>query len=313
MDLFCWDLDRTYLDTDIHSVRGMIRSAIEPASAKRAIPGAAALLRGLTSRAEDAHVAILSGSPTQMRDVIEEKLALDGIRFDQLVLKDNLGNLRRGRFRALRGQLGYKLPQLLRMYAELGQLDRAVLFGDDSEVDALVYMTFGEIAAGRLEPATITRLLELGGAYPDQIHDTLRHIHANPPADILHRAFIHVDQGVPMNTFRLLGPKIVAVFSWFQAALLLARDGLISHRSLRRTLDACEHLDHISPEGAASLVQDLVRRGLITADDAMEVARLAIPHRLGAIQRAVSYLGPLEEHPTGAPDLFGFLRTVQAE
>ena len=48
-----------------------------------------------------------------MRSVLEEKLKLDGVVFDELVLKDNVGNLLRGRFRALRGQVGYKLPALL--------------------------------------------------------------------------------------------------------------------------------------------------------------------------------------------------------
>ncbi len=48
-----------------------------------------------------------------MRAVLEEKLKLDGVEWDELVLKDNVRNLLRGRFRALRGQVGYKLPVLL--------------------------------------------------------------------------------------------------------------------------------------------------------------------------------------------------------
>ena len=39
--VYRWDLDRTYLDTDIRSVRGMVRAALEQASEKRTIPGAA--------------------------------------------------------------------------------------------------------------------------------------------------------------------------------------------------------------------------------------------------------------------------------
>ncbi len=101
MHVYRWDLDRTYLDTAIDSVRGLIRSAFEDASDKRALPGATALLRGLVDARTDSQVCILSGSPLQMRPVLEEKLSLDGIRFHKLILKDNLGNLRRGRLRAL--------------------------------------------------------------------------------------------------------------------------------------------------------------------------------------------------------------------
>jgi hypothetical protein len=53
-----------------------------------------------------------------MRAVLTEKLKLDGVEFDELVLKDNLRNLVRGRFKALRGQVGYKLPVLLESRAQ---------------------------------------------------------------------------------------------------------------------------------------------------------------------------------------------------
>ncbi len=116
MYVYRWDLDKTYLQTDFHSVRGLLRSAMESPEAKRNVPGSAALMRALSAgvEARPSRVVIVSGSPTQMREVLEKKLQLDGVRYDTLTLKDNLGNLKRGRFRAIRGQFGYKLPCLLR-------------------------------------------------------------------------------------------------------------------------------------------------------------------------------------------------------
>src|SRR6187551_2237479 len=139
MRVYRWDLDKTYLQTDIDSMRGLLRSAVEPARSKRAVPGAAALLRELARERPGwrPRVVILSGSPTQMRSVLEEKLRMDGVRFDEFILKDNLGNLKRGRLRAVRGQFGYKLPQLLAGRVGLGAAVRETLFGDDAEVDAL--------------------------------------------------------------------------------------------------------------------------------------------------------------------------------
>ena len=107
MHIFRWDLDRTYLDTDIHSGRGLIRTALEGAAQKRALPGSAALIRGLLRTDPSAKVFVLSGSPTQMREVLVRKLALDGVRFERLVLKDNLSNIRRGRLSAVRGQVAH--------------------------------------------------------------------------------------------------------------------------------------------------------------------------------------------------------------
>ncbi len=110
--VFRWDLDKTYLRTEFDSVRDLIKSAIETAADKQAYPGATAMLRTL-SNTDGYKVCIVSGSPTQMRTVLAAKLALDGVTYDEFVLKDNLRNILRGRFRALRAQIPYKLPALL--------------------------------------------------------------------------------------------------------------------------------------------------------------------------------------------------------
>jgi len=97
---FRWDLDKTYLRTEFDSLRDLAKNAIETASDKQAYPGATALLRALR---QDGHrICIVSGSPTQMRQVLAAKLALDGVEYDEFVLKHNLRNLLKGRFRALK-------------------------------------------------------------------------------------------------------------------------------------------------------------------------------------------------------------------
>src|SRR5215208_2493437 len=108
---FRWDLDKTYLRTEFDSIVDLAKSAIETAADKQAFPGATALLRALK---QDGHrICIVSGSPTQMRQVLAAKLALDGIEYDEFVLKNNLKNILRGRFRALRPPILYKLPAML--------------------------------------------------------------------------------------------------------------------------------------------------------------------------------------------------------
>ena len=109
---FRWDLDKTYLRTEFDSLNDLAKSAIETAADKQAFPGATAMLRAL--RQDDHRICIVSGSPTQMRQVLAAKLALDGIEYDEFVLKNNLKNILRGRFRALRAQIPYKLPAMLR-------------------------------------------------------------------------------------------------------------------------------------------------------------------------------------------------------
>lgn len=271
MHIYRWDLDRTYLDTDIHSVRGLIRTAMETAEEKRTVPGAPALLRGLVDHNPTARVAILSGSPTQMREVLQEKLALDGIRVDSLVLKDNLRNLRRGRFRAIRGQLGYKLPQLLSLRLGHPHDAQETLFGDDSEVDALAYTLYADAISGRIEEPELRRIMRLGDAYQDQIDHAIRSLRRIPKNDAVEDVFIHVGRGLQLDAFDALGALVVPVFSWFQAALVLVHRGRLPSTAAEAVVRACRARGSGHPRAFVGLAQDVVRRGLCPAEVVTEV------------------------------------------
>src|SRR5215472_3506287 len=86
--IYRWDLDKTYLQTEFDTFRQLVRTALQRAHEKVAVPGAAALIRELSAGGET-QLCIISGSPTQMRGVLERKLKLDGVTWDELVLKDN--------------------------------------------------------------------------------------------------------------------------------------------------------------------------------------------------------------------------------
>ncbi|MCB9758822.1 MAG: hypothetical protein H6739_03200 [Alphaproteobacteria bacterium] len=301
MYVYRWDLDKTYLDTDFDSIRGLIRSATEPAHEKRNVPGSGALMRSL-SRHPNARIIILSGSPTQMRDVLAEKLRLDGVRYDELHLKDNLGNLKRGRFRAVRGQFGYKLPMLLRGRLGLGPAVRETLFGDDAEVDALVYSVFADAIAGRLRPSEVSRIMEAAGSYPDRIAEALEVLDRLGTSDAVDRVFIHLDRGVPTARFAPLGSRVVPVFSWFQAALVLHDLGRLD---VSGVIEVAREVVDRSPTGARGLanhLQDIVRRGYapITLVDRLAQAGWtddAVPDFLPLARRRIDALHGLAVAP----------------
>jgi len=305
MHIYRWDLDKTYLDTDFGSLRGLVRAATEKASQKRAVPGAPSLLRGLSAD-EAARIFILSGSPTQMRDVLEEKLRIDGVRFESLILKDNLGNLRRGRFRAIRGQFGYKLPALLASRREVDVGFRETLFGDDAEVDALIYSVYGDACSGRLSAAQVSRILEAAGAYPDRIEIAMEAMAGLEVGDaVVEDIFIHLEQGSPPRRFAALGPRVVPVFSWWQAALVLHERGRLDSGALRAVMDEVAEAEGLAPWGLAGLAQDLVRRGHATAAmlDGLDgevatlsrqaLSRLPAPAPVPASEDVADYVGLL--------------------
>ena len=314
MHIYRWDLDRTYLDTDIHSVAGMLRSALESAADKRNITGADALLRALVRQDPNAKVSILSGSPTQMRDVLSEKLARDGIPFDSLVLKDNLRNLRRGRFRALRAQVGYKLPALLAQ--RIGELPGSTesLFGDDAEVDAAIYCLYAECCAGRIDSAQLTRILRAGGAYDDQLDHALRSFARLRTEEAVVEIFIRVDRGIPLRLFERLGPLVVVVFSWFQAALCLAERGRVSPQGVLAV--AARTTERVGTSGLAALAQDAVRRRIVSSEFLRDelLRRPDFSALRPELERALDWLGPV---PAPAPieartDVEGFLEQIAA-
>jgi hypothetical protein len=266
---FRWDLDKTYLRTEFDSLGDLVKSAIETASDKQAYPGATALLRAL--RQEGNRICIVSGSPTQMRQVLAAKLALDGVEYDEFVLKNNLKNLLRGRFRALRAQIPYKLPAMLR--SRIGAAaDAETLFGDDAEADAIIYCLYADLIAERVSLADLERVLVASRAYDDDIGRILALAREVPKHDAVRRLFIHLDRRSPPLGFRRFGPRLVPVFNYFQTALVLYEDRVLSARQV--IFVALEMLDSRQYElgHLATSVQDIIRRGSVSRESGLQLA-----------------------------------------
>jgi hypothetical protein len=266
---FRWDLDKTYLRTEFDSLRDLAKNAIETASDKQAYPGATALLRALR---QDGHrICIVSGSPTQMRQVLAAKLALDGVEYDEFVLKNNLKNILRGRFRALRAQIPFKLPAMLR--SRIGaSADAETLFGDDAEADAIIYCLYADLIADRVTLADLERVLVASRAYDDDASRILDLARQVPRHDAVRRMFIHLDRRSPPLGFRRFGPRLVPVFNYFQAALVLYEDRVLSARQV--IFVALEMLDSKQYEIShlATSIQDIIRRGRVTRETALQLS-----------------------------------------
>lgn len=267
--VFRWDLDKTYLRTEFDSFGDLVKSAIETAADKQAYPGATALLRAL--KQDGNRICIVSGSPTQMRQVLAAKLTLDGVEYDEFVLKNNLKNILRGRFRSLRAQIPYKLPAMLR--SRIGATaETETLFGDDAEADAIIYCLYADLVAGRVSLADLERVLTASRAYEDDAAMILQLARDVPKGNAVRRLFIHLDRRSAPLTFRRFGPRLVPVFNYFQAALVLYADHVLSARQV--IFVALEMLDSGQYElgNLATSVQDVIRRRLIAPEVGLQLA-----------------------------------------
>jgi hypothetical protein len=234
-----WDLDKTYLRTDFDTVRDLVRTAFESAEKKRTNPGASTLLREMVRAGVSVH--ILSGSPEQMRRKLEDKLRLDGIQWDSFTLKPNLQNLLRLRFRAMRDQLGYKLPALLRARRlatppppDDPGLRRETLFGDDAEADAFVYSLYADVLEGRVGDELLGEICARGRIYPDVMEglvDDVRQIERGPAVE---RILIHLERQSPPDEFRVYGGRAVPFYNYLQAAFVVHEDGRVPAEAVLR-------------------------------------------------------------------------------
>lgn len=274
--IYRWDLDKTYLQTDFDTLGGLLRTALQGAADKTNVPGSAELLRALRADAAGrVLIYFVSGSPRQMRNVLAEKLRLDGIHFDGFILKDNLGNLLRGRFRALREQIGYKLPALLEARLQAPVASTETLFGDDAERDAFVYSLYADLLAQRVPPEVLHEVLDVAGVYPESRDAIDQALDRLPQCDPVQRVIIHLDRKSPPMRFEAYGPRVVPVYNYFQAALVLFQDGRLTADGVGRLGTALRDKYDYNPTMLARSFQDTLRRGVLDFGAARRLGALA--------------------------------------
>ncbi|MDB4964772.1 MAG: hypothetical protein JWN44_461 [Myxococcales bacterium] len=286
--VYRWDLDKTYLKTEFDTLKQLLRSAFEGAAAKQSVPGASALLRELRAGG-GARICFISGSPRQMRRVLTQKLRLDGVEFDEFILKPNLRNMLTGRFRAMREQVGYKLPALLAGRSGLPPETRETCFGDDAEADGFIYSLYGDVIAGRVKRRLLEEILERAGAYEDDAQRAVTLAESIASGEAVQRIFIHLDRRSPTSRFDRYGARLVPVFNYFQAAMVMFEDEQLTAPAVVRV--ALEMVDRFgyTVEALRNSLQDLLRRGRLRRTTARalaaELTEGGIP-QLGALPSA---------------------------
>jgi len=267
--LLCrWDLDKTYLRSEFDSLRSLLRTAFERAEDKVGVPGVAEVIRSLKAAAErqgrQALVYFVSASPPQIGAAIRKKLALDGVPYDGIVFKDQLAHLRRGRLRNLREHVGFKLAELLRgrLAAPPGALE--LLFGDDWELDSLIYSLYADVLAGSLPPARLAPLLRRVRVDQRLADEILALAGRALGGERVARIFINLERRSPLATFRLFGPRVVPTFNYFQTAAVLGADGYLGAEDVARVGRVLLEGAGYTARGLENSLGDLVRRGALT-------------------------------------------------
>jgi hypothetical protein len=300
-----WDLDKTYLRTEFDTLRDIVRTALERPDQKLTNPGASTLLREMVRAGVSVH--ILSGSPEQMRRRLEDKLRLDGITWDSFTLKPNLQNLLRLRFRAVKDQLGYKLPALLQARGVVAASDdvrRETLFGDDAEADAFVYSLYADVVAGRVSEDLLMAVLERGRVYDDVAAATLQSARMIERGDAVERILIHLERQTPPDDFRLYGGRAVPFYNYLQAAFVVYEDARLPAEAVLRVAVEMVVEHRFDGDALARSYLDLARRGHLRGtrlDDLAEAfARWTERERVPAVDDLKTMVARLPALASGA-------------
>lgn len=268
-EVYVWDLDKTYLDTSIDSIKGLFRTIFEKSLTKKNIPGASELLKSIANTRKkhfteaEFPLFFVSASPPQMESKISEKFGLDEIAPLGMFYKDNLRNLAPSRLLFLKKQIGYKIQALMQLRCHLGSEVRMICFGDDSESDAIIYNLFSDICARRHTPLQIERLLIELGISRSQVEEILKLQSLVPIQDPVEKIYINLATDTDPDYYNKFGRRTLATYDTFQVALDLVQDQRMSLEELGVVMQALEAKYDFTSAQLIRGFEDLIRRRII--------------------------------------------------
>lgn len=277
-EVYVWDLDKTYLDTTFETVRGLFKTALEKAFQKRNIPGTSTLVRALRNHWQEVHrgekdfpIYFITASPPQLERKIHEKLNFDGIYPFGLFCKDNLKNITPSRLRRLTQQVGFKLQSLLQLRLHLAENVKQVLWGDDSEADAIIYSLYSDLCARRFEEEEIAEILRYHKVTGQQVDAILRLLEDIPKQDPVERIYINLASDTDSEYYLKFGRRILPTSNSFQLALDLFQDRRLSSLQVVKVAkDLIENYD-FTVEALEASLDDMVRRPALAATTVEEI------------------------------------------
>ncbi|MCC2677466.1 MAG: hypothetical protein K0R29_42 [Pseudobdellovibrio sp.] len=266
---YVWDLDKTYLDTTIDSIRGLFYTVFEKAFTKKNVPGTPDLIRSLSRyrkkhfNEDDFPLFFVSASPPQMESKVYEKFVLDEIQPIGMFYKDNLRNLAPKKLLFLRKQIGYKVQSLLQLRTKLSKNVKMICFGDDSESDATIYNLFSDICARRHTETQLTTLLDDLSVNYAQIDEILRLQSEINIQDPVEKIYINLATDTDPEYYLKYGRRTLATYNSFQVALDLVQDQRLSLEELGFIADGLIEKYGFTGDLLVQTFEELIRRRIL--------------------------------------------------
>lgn len=263
--IYVWDIDKTYLNTKFETIKGLFKTAFEKAFQKTNVPGTPTLIKALQLH-HHFPVFFISASPPQMESKIYQKMRLDGLSPAGIYFKDNLKNLRFSKFRRLKQHVGFKIQALMQLRIHMESKGKMILFGDDSESDAVVYSLFSDICSRRIPQNEILATLTAMNVEPEQRKRILQLQARVLESDPVHKIFINLVTDTDPDYYAKFGRRVLATYTTFQAALNLFEEGRIDTKAVLRVARDMISNYGFTPEELANNLDDIHKRGFFSKE-----------------------------------------------
>ncbi len=299
-EVYVWDLDKTYLDTTIDSLSGLLNTVLEKALQKKNVPGTNILLQSLSEYRKSQKgymyfpVYFITASPPQLEERISEKFSLDQIRPFGCFYKDNLANLRPGRFWRLTKQVGYKLQALMQLRTRLSENVRQICWGDDSETDAIIYNLYSDICSRRMNSSEIRSTLERFNVTGEQVNTILELQAQIPVQDPVEKIYINLATDTDPDYYLKFGRRTLATTNTFQIAMDLFQDHRLNMESVHLIAQDMIHNYGFTQEELMKGFDEIIRRGVL-GEQAYLVLRDSFVEKKYLHSSYQPKIGPLKE------------------
>jgi hypothetical protein len=235
------DIDKTYLETEFATLLQIAKIAFENAQDKITVRGASEVLLaarwglmdelGRPEQDYPRSLHFVSSSPPQLRSVLEEKFALDGLDWSSDTFKNQAYNIRKGRFDLLKQQIAYKTAAILNLMHQQKENTRYYMLGDNAEADVPIYLGIKLFVEHRLSGEKFREYLQLLGVEAEVARALLERF-TLPPRGRVEAILIRRIKKLPAKMRSPLTKPVVFFDNFFEVALVFSLLGLIDARTL---------------------------------------------------------------------------------
>ncbi len=234
------DIDKTYLNTDFESLKGLMWIPLEVAVDKVTIDRMNLVYQALRHGRGDQPVltpfVFVTASPPFLFSPLSDKMLRDGVEYDVIAMKDQPALFKRFEFDQLRSQVTFKLFALFEILRLMdGKRHSLILFGDDTESDLQIYLLFKKIVEEKPRMFRVADLLLENGVslkYMEKLLKLIREFYTMNVSIKVDYIFIYLSKGefLPGGVY----PPVVEYTSSSQVAIFLFEKKLINRYYLEK-------------------------------------------------------------------------------